>query len=119
MIAHIRAQDGLTQALGARCEAVGCLCSRAAQPLGLDKTAQLIGLLHDMGKATQAFRAYLLACSEDVPSPHNHAPTGAIFAYIMMPIKAAGSLAMFEKMLLILSPCYRTRSFSFRARRSH
>ena len=96
MIAHIRAQDGLTQALGAHCEAVGCLCSRAAQPLGLDKTAQLIGLLHDMGKATQAFRAYLLACSEDVPSPHNHAPTGAIFAYIMMPIKAAGSLAMFE-----------------------
>lgn len=81
MIAHIRAQDGLTQALGAHCEAVGCLCSRAAQPLGLDKTAQLIGLLHDMGKATQAFRAYLLACSEDVPSPHNHAPTGAIFAY--------------------------------------
>ena len=55
-----------------------------AQRLGLSAIAQLIGLLHDMGKATAAFAAYLISAATDplsAASPHHHAPTGAIFAY--------------------------------------
>lgn len=56
------------------------LCMRWAEPLGLAHTAGLIALLHDMGKATEAFQRYLH--SEDgEKSPHAHAPIGAIYAY--------------------------------------
>lgn len=81
MFAHIRESDGLPQPLDAHCRNVSRLCAQAAQPLGLKAAAQLIGLLHDMGKATQAFRVYLLARDETAPSPHYHAPTGAIFTF--------------------------------------
>lgn len=81
MIAHVRTSDGLPQPLDMHCRNVRLLCARAAKPLGLEAAAQLIGLLHDMGKATQVFRAYLLACGETAASPHPHAPAGAIFAF--------------------------------------
>lgn len=56
------------------------LCMRWAESLGLAHTAGLIALLHDMGKATEAFQRYLH--SEDgEKSPHAHAPIGAIYAY--------------------------------------
>ena len=84
MIAHIRRTDGAAQSLKAHCEQVGALCEQAAYSLGLAKTAQLAGLLHDMGKGTAAFYAFLLAARDDpttAVSPHYHAPTGAVFAY--------------------------------------
>lgn len=81
MIAHIRKSDQQTQSLSAHCRNVCALCAQSARQLGLEATARLIGLLHDMGKATQAFRAYLLACDDAAVSPHHHAPTGAIFSY--------------------------------------
>lgn len=84
MIAHARASDGALQPLKAHCENVSMLCARAGEAAGLAQTAGLIGLLHDMGKATQAFEAYLraAACAADrQTSPHHHAPTGAIYAY--------------------------------------
>ena len=80
MLAHIRASDGAEQPLKAHCEHVAALCGRYAQRLGLAQTAALIGLMHDMGKATAAFEGYLRAAGRQ-RSPHNHAPTGAIYAY--------------------------------------
>ena len=81
--AHIRRADGAEQSLEEHCRNVSRLCERAAAPLGLAKTARLLGLLHDMGKATEAFRAYLLESARraQMSSPHPHAPTGGIFVY--------------------------------------
>ena len=84
MLAHARTSDGALQPLREHCENVSALCQRFAEPLGLGQTARLIGLLHDMGKATRAFSDYLrasLSSSVRPSSPHRHAPTGAIFAY--------------------------------------
>lgn len=82
MIAHIRSSDKKTQALGEHCNNVRILCAHAAKPLGLEQTAALIGILHDAGKATPKFEAYLKSAAlGECSSPHNHAPTGAIYAY--------------------------------------
>lgn len=83
MLAHIRKSDGAAQSLEAHCRAVSLLCARGGLPLGLEKTAKLLGLLHDMGKATETFKTYLLSAGEEkqTDSHHYHAPTGAIFVF--------------------------------------
>ena len=82
-IAHIRESDGREQLLSAHCRNVAALCSRGAEIVGLSKLARLIGLTHDMGKATDEFEDYLRAAFRGgkAKSPHHHAPTGAIYAY--------------------------------------
>lgn len=84
MIAHIRTSDGAQQPLAEHLRQVSDLCASAARPFGLEHTARLLGLLHDMGKATEKFRDYLLSALDAGPprtSPHPHAPTGAMFVY--------------------------------------
>ena len=54
-IAHIRESDGKEQTLSSHCRNVAALCSRGAEIVGLSKLAELIGLTHDMGKATDEF----------------------------------------------------------------
>lgn len=82
-IAHIRESDGKEQTLSSHCRNVAALCSRGAEIVGLSKLAELIGLTHDMGKATDKFEDYLRAVlrNDEASSPHHHAPTGAIYAY--------------------------------------
>ncbi len=82
-IAHIRESDGKEQTLSSHCRNVAALCSRGAEIAGLSRLAELIGLTHDMGKATDEFADYLRAALRDdkANSPHHHAPTGAIYAY--------------------------------------
>jgi len=79
MIAHIRERDGGEQSLLEHSENVRRLCSEAARKVGLARLAELIGLMHDMGKATRQFEAYL--SRKIAVSPHHHAPAGAIYAY--------------------------------------
>ena len=81
MIAHLRKTDGEAQPLLQHCRAVSELCARIARWLGLEQTARLIGLLHDMGKATKEFRTYLYRAWKEAMagSPHHHAPAGAIY----------------------------------------
>lgn len=82
-IAHIRESDGKEQTLSLHCRNVAALCSRGAEIVGLSRLAELIGLTHDMGKATDEFADYLRAAFRGgkAKSPHHHAPTGAIYAY--------------------------------------
>lgn len=83
MLAHIRRNDGKVQSLEEHSRNVSILCARTAHALHLEKNAQLLGLLHDMGKGTTDFATYLLASREgkELASPHHHAPTGAIFVF--------------------------------------
>lgn len=88
MIAHIR-KSGEEQSLKEHLEHVSSLCRFFSEPVGVSAMAELIGLLHDMGKGTNSFQMYLhwRAEHDDAePLPkqikhHKHAPTGAIYAY--------------------------------------
>ena len=48
--AHIHPESGRTQSLSKHAENVASLCVRFATSLHLAHTAQLIALIHDMGK---------------------------------------------------------------------
>ena len=75
MIAHVRTSDGLPQPLDMHCRNVRLLCARAAKPLGLEAAAQLIGLLHDMGKATQVFLVYHQTALSSIPWNRTRTPS--------------------------------------------
>lgn len=88
MIAHI-CKSGEEQSLQEHLEHVSSLCRRFSESVGVSAMAELIGLLHDMGKGTNSFQMYLRWRTEHddaEPLPkhikhHKHAPTGAIYAY--------------------------------------
>ena len=86
MIAHIDCETRREQSLLEHSRNVSGLCSQAASVLRLGALASLIGLIHDMGKATENYRTYLLISAGVIQgrasrgSVH-HAPVGAIFAY--------------------------------------
>lgn len=89
MIAHICGADEREQSLREHLINVSKLCKIFAQQVSLSAMAELIGLLHDMGKGTADFVAYLRWCitysgKDALPKDihhHNHAPTGAIYTY--------------------------------------
>lgn len=77
--AHADRISGRVQSLTEHAENVASLCARFAAPLHLAQTARLIALMHDMGKGTPLFQAYL--AKDEQKKTHPHAPAGAIFAY--------------------------------------
>ena len=53
------------QLLSEHLSGVAGRCSELAKKLGLEKAGELIGLLHDLGKATKTFQDYLLSFASD------------------------------------------------------
>lgn len=58
-IAHYREKDGACQSLEAHLQGVAKLASEFAAKFGLASQGELIGLLHDLGKYSSAFQAYI------------------------------------------------------------
>ena len=59
-IAHIDEKTGREQSVADHCESVSRLCRRRGEKIGLAAVAVLLGLCHDVGKAREAFAAYIL-----------------------------------------------------------
>ena len=58
-IAHIRASDREIQDVQTHLDEVAALARQYGEVAGLGAHAELAGLLHDMGKYTQAFTDYI------------------------------------------------------------
>ena len=56
--AHIR-ETGERQTVQEHCRNTAALAATALRPLGLEKSAYLVGLLHDAGKNKQEYAQYL------------------------------------------------------------
>ena len=58
-IAHRRKKDGVKQSLWHHLTEASSLAGRFASKIGLEKQGELLGLLHDLGKASQEFDRYI------------------------------------------------------------
>ena len=58
-IAHQRKTDGVQQSLQTHLSEVADIAKSCAKKIGLEKQAEMIGLLHDLGKYSAEFQAYL------------------------------------------------------------
>ncbi|MCC6392227.1 MAG: CRISPR-associated endonuclease Cas3'' [Bryobacterales bacterium] len=58
-LAHRRKEDGAEQSIADHLRGVSYWAGRHASKLGLREAGELIGLLHDLGKYSNAFQCYL------------------------------------------------------------
>ena len=77
MIAHIRETDGKTQSVREHCRATAALCGSYAGLIGAGHIGQLAGLLHDAGKLSGAFQAYIRQESKASRGEIDHSFAGA------------------------------------------
>lgn len=68
LIAHIRKNGHEVQALQNHLLAVSTWAGKFARKIGLEETGQILGLLHDFGKASSMFQNYILS-GEGVINP--------------------------------------------------
>ena len=61
-IAHVRASDGSEQLLYDHLTGTAQISKALATKIGLPLAGELIGLVHDLGKYSQAFQEYIRAC---------------------------------------------------------
>ncbi len=84
MFARVRPSDRERQTLADHIRAVERLAGAALKPVGLERTGQLAALLHDMGKATASWQAFLdwaAAHPDEKKNGPSHAAAGAVFAH--------------------------------------
>lgn len=82
-IAHHRESDNEIQTLWDHLLGTSQLCGQFADKLGLRSQGELIGFLHDLGKATDEFQKYLLTAtgmlgSDDDESIHDYGQKGKV-----------------------------------------
>jgi len=59
LIAHRREKDGATQSLSVHLTEVSSLAGKFSSKIGLKKQGELLGFLHDIGKASEEFQKYI------------------------------------------------------------
>ncbi|WP_342443401.1 CRISPR-associated helicase Cas3' [Lysinibacillus sp. FSL K6-0075] len=68
-IAHIRTSDGAEQRLVDHLKEVQALAEEIGQKIGLPHVTGLAGMLHDMGKFSQAFQGYIREAAANPANP--------------------------------------------------
>jgi len=78
-IAHCRKSDGAQQGVSHHLEDVSVLAGIYASKIGLGPAGELIGLLHDLGKYSQAFQNYLKSAEGVIdPDADEYVDAGAL-----------------------------------------
>ncbi|MDO5853442.1 MAG: CRISPR-associated helicase Cas3' [Thermoplasmata archaeon] len=81
LIAHIR-EDGTVQTLEQHLEGTAGLCEEFLGSIGISGAGRLVGLLHDMGKATSGFSEYISGEAEGVRRGDiDHSTAGAQYLH--------------------------------------
>lgn len=65
-IAHRRAKDGEPQSLCTHLTRVSVLAGQFAENIGLREAGRIVGLLHDLGKATDQFQRYIQSATGQI-----------------------------------------------------
>lgn len=65
--AHIRETDGAMQTVSEHCRETAAYAKKALKDISLGNTAYFAGLLHDMGKMTKEFSAYIQKAANGEP----------------------------------------------------
>lgn len=84
MIAHMRKSDFKIQSVQEHLETVSLLAKEYGKKAGFQSMAQLSGLLHDMGKNTQAFSTYIENAVKETGEPLekiDHSTAGAKYLF--------------------------------------
>lgn len=76
-IAHIRLKDNEEQSVENHCRRTAKLAAQYAESVGLNKTAEIAGRFHDMGKFTKAFNEYIKGISNAKRGDIDHSFAGA------------------------------------------
>ena len=76
MIAHVR-NDGKVQSLEDHLGSVSDYAEKNCNKIGLKGVGTLLGLLHDLGKATAAFQDYIRGHSDCNRGEIDHSTAGA------------------------------------------
>ena len=115
-IAHRREEDGEFQLLWEHLEETSLLAGRFASKIGLEKHGELIGLLHDLGKASSEFYKYICSATGLIdPDEDNyvdakeekgkidHSSAGAQVIYRYFSKKGTESLLVLQILSLIIA----------------
>lgn len=81
LLAHIHKESGREQTLLLHSEKVATFCAEFCAKIGLKNLGELTGLLHDSGKATQAFQEYLQLGDESMRGEILHSFCGARYSW--------------------------------------
>jgi CRISPR-associated endonuclease/helicase Cas3 len=83
ILAHIDPVTRREQTLAEHSEKTARLCEKYCEKIGMAKLGRLVGLLHDSGKATNAFQQYLETSNESLRGKIPHSFCGARYSLQM------------------------------------
>ena len=112
-VAHYRQTDGAIQDVWTHLENVGERTARIAEKIGLGPVGKLAGLVHDLGKASDAFDAYIRNAvgldlkdgsdSKAVKGTIDHSTAGGLWVHSLMSQTPETVLAQQAISLLVVS----------------
>ncbi|MEG2244602.1 MAG: CRISPR-associated helicase Cas3' [Erysipelotrichaceae bacterium] len=78
-VGHYNKENGEVQTLNNHCKSVATLCSTFLSDINLNNLGYLCGLLHDLGKAQEKFKKYILNETKFSRGDIDHSTSGGIF----------------------------------------